>query len=77
MQGWNLALKDDQSKVVTPEELEGRLAERGISGLAFLDASSWTRVSTLSKPVRAAIEAERHILTVNSPRFMHGQGLNK
>ena len=77
MQGWNLALKDDASSLVTEEQIETRLEQRGIKDLTFLDALSWRRVSSVSKPVRNAIAKEKHVLTVNSPRFIHGTGIQK
>lgn len=77
MQGWNLAVKEEGTKVVTEAELEQRLQERGISDLQFLDGESWQRVRSISKPVRKFLADETHVLTVDSPRFIHGAGLQK
>ena len=63
--------------MVTEEELEQRMRERGISDLQFLDVESWRRVRSVSKPVRKFLAEETHVLTVDSPRFIHGTGLQK
>lgn len=58
------------------EAIDKAIAERALQ-LKFLDGVTWTRVSSLSKPVRAALDAEKHVLTKDSPRFIHGQGIHK
>jgi hypothetical protein len=75
VQGWNMAFKDDGSKPLTADELDAQAAQRKLE-LHFLDGVTWTRVSSLSKPVRKAIAAETHILSKDSPRFIYGQGIN-
>lgn len=41
----------------------------------FLDGCTWQRVCALCKPVRKIIDDERHILSVDNPKFIHGQGV--
>lgn len=45
------------------------------AALQFLDGETLTSVMTLNKIVRKAIREERHIYTVDNPRFIHGDGM--
>ena len=40
----------------------------------FLDGGTVQAVQFLNKVVRTALAEERHILTVDNPRFIHGTG---
>lgn len=75
-QGWNMVCKDGDCEALSVEELDARIAERDLE-LTFLDGMTWQRVTSLSKPVRKALAAETHVLTVESPRFIFGQGINE
>ena len=44
-------------------------------GLQFLDGSTLAAVRGLNKPVRKALAAEDHILSLDKPRFIHGEGV--
>ena len=44
--------------------------------LQFLDGRTLQAVQGLNKPVRAALAAEKHILSVDKPRFIHGDGIH-
>ena len=59
---------------LTAEAIDAVIAKRGLD-LHFLDGETWTRVRALSKPVRKALQEEKHVLTKDSPRFIHGKGL--
>lgn len=43
--------------------------------LQFLDGLTLQAVTTLNKVVRAAVQQEKHIYTVDNPRFIHGSGM--
>lgn len=57
-----------------PALLDARIKER-LGELAFVDGVTWTRMSSLTKRVRATIASETHVLTVDNPRFIHGAGV--
>jgi hypothetical protein len=72
-----MAFKDAARGLPTAQVIEAQIEERGLADLAFLDGLTWSRISTLSKPVRKAMSAEHHVLTKDSPRFIYGQGINE
>ena len=41
----------------------------------FLDGMTLQAVTTLNKIVRAAVQHEQHIYTVDNPKFIHGTGM--
>ncbi len=43
--------------------------------MQFLDGLTLLAVSTLNKVVRAAVEHEQHIYSMDNPRFIHGTGM--
>ena len=43
--------------------------------LQFLDGLTLRAVTTLNKVVRAAVQQEEHVYTVDNPRFIHGSGM--
>ena len=43
--------------------------------MQFLDGLTVLAVTTLNKVVRAAVQQEDHIYTVDNPRFIHGAGM--
>ncbi len=43
--------------------------------MQFLDGLTLLAVTTLNKVVRAAVQQEDHIYTVDNPRFIHGAGM--
>jgi hypothetical protein len=71
-----MVCKDEDCRVLTAGELDERIAQRELD-LTFLDGITWQRVTSLSVPVRKALAAEKHVLTVDSPRFIYGQGINE
>lgn len=40
-----------------------------------MDGLTLLAVSTLNKVVRAAVEHEQHIYSMDNPRFIHGTGM--
>lgn len=43
--------------------------------MQFLDGLTLLAVMTLNKVVRAAVQQEDHIYTVDNPRFIYGAGM--
>ena len=43
--------------------------------LQFLDGQTLLALQGLNKPVRASLERETHVLSIEKPRFIHGSGL--
>jgi hypothetical protein len=74
VQGWNIAFKDSDPNLAA-SEMDARIQERLGASLTFLDGATWQGVQMLPRPVRAIVEAEKHILSVDNPRFIHGTGL--
>jgi len=76
--GYNMALQDASAKLLTPEELDARAAER-ISGepLKFLDGQTLQGLLMLNKVVRKAMADEKDVFTKDNARFIHGGGVNK
>ena len=52
-----------------------RVCLKMCSAMQFLDGLTLLAVMTLNKVVRAAVQQERHIYTVDNPRFIHGAGM--
>jgi hypothetical protein len=74
MQGWNIAFKDTVPDL-SGEEMEKRIQTKLGGDTWFLDGATWQSITTLPRPVRKIVEAEKHILSVDNPRFIHGTGL--
>eukprot|EP00892_Ulva_mutabilis_P009988 jgi/Ulvmu1/7361/UM036_0021.1 len=72
--GWNLAFKE-AGEQMSVDDMDRSVAERIGDMLWFLDGRTWQRVCALSKPVRKMISEEQHILSVDNPKFIHGQGV--
>eukprot|EP00996_Jenningsia_fusiforme_P001711 NODE_2577_length_1164_cov_39.521076_g2356_i0.p1 GENE.NODE_2577_length_1164_cov_39.521076_g2356_i0~~NODE_2577_length_1164_cov_39.521076_g2356_i0.p1 ORF type:complete len:311 (+),score=87.83 NODE_2577_length_1164_cov_39.521076_g2356_i0:70-1002(+) len=66
---YNLALSDDTTEFPSMEEVNKRIAERGLGDLFFLDGESFHRIFLLSKQVREALKAETRVLTEDAPAF--------
>ena len=75
VQGWNMAFMSEDQAPPSCKHVDATALDRGLQ-LKFLDGTTWTRISSLSKPVRDAVDAEKHVLSVDSPRFIHGQGIH-
>ena len=73
--GWNMAFSDAATAVLSPEEMDARIAERLTAETEFLDGGSWQGVTSLSKPVRNTLKNETHVYTVENPKFIPGQGV--
>ena len=67
------------SRALTAEEVDARIAGRGIAGgpLAFLDGETFTGLRTLNKPLRAQLAAETQVYEAGCGRFIHGKGSAK
>jgi len=76
-----MAFKSAEVALPLPEgELDARIQDRlsgGADSLKFMDGISWTGVTALNKIVRASVENEQHVLTVASPKFIHGKGVKQ
>jgi thermospermine synthase len=76
--GWNMGFTDAQaSKLLTPEEVDARIAERIVGELKFLDGEAYTGLMSLTKRHRQKLAAETRILSTEKGTFaaMHNQGL--
>ena len=73
--GWNMAFSDAATAVLSPDEMDARIAERLTAETEFLDGGSWQGVTSLSKPVRNTLKNETHVYTVENPKFIPGQGV--
>ncbi|KAL3138825.1 hypothetical protein ABBQ32_005660 [Trebouxia sp. C0010 RCD-2024] len=74
--GFNMAVQQASTQLPeTPAELDGLIKDRLNSQLKFLDGLTLQAVMTLNKVVRAAVQQEEHIYTVDNPRFIHGSGM--
>lgn len=74
---WNMAFTDPEQKILTADEVDKRIATRVTKDLGFLDGATMQSVATLNKHVRKGVENEDHIYTLENPKFIHGQGLQK
>lgn len=74
MQGWNIAFKDP-APILSGTDMDKGIADRVGDSMWFLDGCTWQRICSLPKPVRQTIEQEQHILSVDNPKFIHGQGV--
>ena len=75
--GWNMAFSESGTKL-SPSDMDERIEARiagGAGSLAFLDGATWAGISILNKIVRRSIKSEDHILTAETPRYIHGQGV--
>ena len=66
--GFNLAVKDVEQDL-SGEAVDETLKARGLD-MRFYDAISHRRMFALPKPLRALIENETRVMTVDSPLFM-------
>lgn len=69
-----MAFKEERA-LMLEDELDERIVERLGDTMWFLDGQTWQRVRSLCKPVRETISDEQHILSVDNPKFIHGQGV--
>jgi len=60
---------------MSPVDMDHSIADKLQDSTWFLDGSTWQRVCALSKPVRQTIAKEKHVLSVDNPKFIHGQGV--
>lgn len=79
--GWNMAFKDGSEQAPLEaaqldERIEARVAE-GSGALAFMDGLAWVGITSLNKIVRKSLEGEKHVLTIDTPKFIHGQGVKQ
>lgn len=58
---------------VAPQEVLGAISVSVF--VQFLDGFTLQAVTTLNKVVRAAVQQEEHIYTMDNPRFIHGSGM--
>jgi thermospermine synthase len=74
--GWNMAFRDAEGRVLTTEELDARIQERGIAGkpLEFLDGETFSGLRTLNKPLRLQLAEETQVYSADCGRFIHGKG---
>lgn len=75
--GWNVAFSEPNMKILTAGEIDERLKTRVSKELNFLDGATMQSVVTLNKCVRKSLEAEKHVYTLDNPKFIHGKGLQK
>lgn len=74
--GFNMAVQQASTQLPeSPAELDSLLEPRLNSPLKFLDGLTMQAVTTLNKVVRAAVQQEKHIYTVDNPKFIHGTGM--
>ena len=64
------------SPILPQDELDKRIADRiGADGLSYLDGAAIHGVSALNKMLRSSLANEKRVYTVDSPVFIHGQGI--
>jgi thermospermine synthase len=73
--GYNLAFTSHTQEVLKPEELDQRAAERIVGEMEFLDGQTFVGLCQLNKAVRQALANEQEVYTVDSARFIHGNGI--
>ncbi|KAK9815705.1 hypothetical protein WJX72_008341 [[Myrmecia] bisecta] len=74
--GWNMALQNASlSLPSSPAQIDELIASRIDSELQFLDGETLGAIMTLNKVVRKALRDEKHVYTVDQPRFIHGDGI--
>jgi thermospermine synthase len=75
--GWNMAFKEG-GEALSSGDLDKRIEERitgGSEALQFMDGVTWRGITSLNKILRKSLKEEQHILTVASPKFIHGKGV--
>jgi len=79
--GWNMAFKDaDSAAPLAANEIDERIQDRitgGSDALKFMDGVTWTGITSLSKILRTSLNSEKHVLTVATPKFIHGKGVKQ
>ncbi|DBA83855.1 hypothetical protein WJX77_008056 [Trebouxia sp. C0004] len=74
--GFNVAVRNASMPLPDSAIKLDQLIQQRINGsLKFLDGLTLLAVTTLNKVVRAAVQQEDHIYTVDNPRFIHGAGM--
>ena len=73
--GWNMAFSDAATAMLSPEEMDARIAERLTGENALLDGVGWQGITSLSLPVHNTLKNESHVYTVENPKFIPGQGV--
>ena len=68
--GFTLASLGPNPKQLSREEVDKRLKNRGCNALSFYDGELHEGIFTLSKYTRAAVEAEKRIITDDNPLFV-------
>lgn len=70
-----MAFTDPKMKLLSEAEFEKRAKARVSGELGFFDGATWGGVTKLNKHVRKVLAEEKHILSVENPKFIHGSGL--
>ena len=70
-----MAFSDASAAILSPDEMDARIAERLTEETEFLDGVGWQGVTSLSKTVRSTLRNESHVYTVENPKFIPGQGV--
>jgi len=77
--GWNIVSTDESISplLLSPEEVDKRIAARIKGEMKFLDGESYTGLYCLSKKHRQTLAAETAVLSIEKGTFavMHSQGL--
>lgn len=73
--GWNVATSDASMAWPEASSIDQLISERIDGDLQFLDGKTLLALQGLNKPVRASLERETHVLSIDKPRFIHGSGL--
>ena len=68
--GFVVGSLDDNPSALTGSDVDSRLSDRGIGGLRHYDGETHTGMFSLPKYLRAAMRAERRVITKADPLFV-------
>lgn len=64
---FGLAAKDPAALEITPDEVDRRLADRGVTGLRFFNGAMYQALLTMPPYLRERLDAQREIITDADP----------
>jgi spermidine synthase len=71
--GFCLASRGNDPSILAPEEIDGRIAERGLKGLRFYDGITHRGMFSLPRYVREALKTQKRIITDKDPLYLYGK----
>ena len=70
--GFCLASRSADPRLLTPADIDARIAERGLSGLKHYDGITHRGMFSLPGYIREAIAAQTRIITDDNPLYLYG-----